>query len=428
MAAYGLYTHIQSNRRRSIALLIGLFFLVYVLVYAGALVAVGLSFNADLPTLMQIAWIDLLKAAPFATIGTLIWIIIAYYFHQNMIDAITGGREVTRSDQPRLYTILENLCISRGITTPKLKIIDSGALNAFATGMNDKQYSITVTTGLLSRLNDNEIEAVLGHELTHIRNGDVRMMVIAVIIAGVVSFFVELVFRLWFYNGISFRSSRDNGRRGGGAGAAILIAIGLLVVAYLLSFIIRLALSRSREFLADAGSVELTKNPDAMISALRKIEGRGELPGATSSVMEMCIDNPREGFGELFDTHPSVDSRVAALVKFAGGHDPGPIALPPADEPSGQESDPRIGQQDAQQDGPQDGPWGRAETGGTVGEPSIPELSPSGTTEDIPAAGPWSQPAESGAAPASHQSGPTSPVGPVDPLGPLGPWGPHRNN
>ena len=428
MAAYGLYTHIQSNRRRSIALLIGLFFLVYVLVYAGALVAVGLSFNADLPTLMQIAWIDLLKAAPFATIGTLIWIVIAYYFHQNMIDAITGGREVTRSDQPRLYTILENLCISRGITTPKLKIIDSGALNAFATGMNDKQYSITVTTGLLSRLNDNEIEAVLGHELTHIRNGDVRMMVIAVIIAGVVSFFVELVFRLWFYNGISFRSSRDNGRRGGGAGAAILIAIGLLVVAYLLSFIIRLALSRSREFLADAGSVELTKNSDAMISALRKIEGRGELPGATSSVMEMCIDNPREGFGELFDTHPSVDSRVAALVKFAGGHDPGPIALPPADEPSGQESDPRIGQQDAQQDGPQDGPWGRAETGGTVGEPSITELSPSGTTEDIPAAGPWSQPAESGAAPASHQSGPTSPVGPVDPLGPLGPWGPHRNN
>jgi heat shock protein HtpX len=186
-------------------------------------------------------------------------------------------------------------------------------------------------------------------------------------------------------------------------------------------------LSRSREFLADAGSVELTKNPDAMISALRKIEGRGELPGATSSVMEMCIDNPREGFGELFDTHPSVDSRVTALVKFAGGHDPGPIALPPADEPSGQEADPRIGQQDdAQQDGPQDGPWGPA--GGTAGKPSIPELSPSGTTEDIPAAGPWSQPAESGTAPASHRSGPTSPVGPVDPLGPFGPWGPHRNN
>ncbi len=138
---------------------------------------------------------------------------------------------------------------------------------------------------------------MLGHEPTHIRNGDVRMMVIAVIIAGIVSFVAELVFRLWFYNGFSFRGSRSDDNRGGGAGFAILIAIALLVVAYFLSFVIRLALSRSREFLADAGSVELTKNPDAMISALRKIEGRGELPGATSAVMEMCIDNPREGFG-----------------------------------------------------------------------------------------------------------------------------------
>ena len=176
---------------------------------------------------------------------------------------------------------------------------------------------------------------MLGHELTHVRNGDVRMMVVAVIIAGVVSFFAELFFRLWFYGG--FRGSRSSDeRRGGGAGFAILIAVALIVLAYLLSFIIRLALSRSREFLADAGSVELTKKPDAMISALRKIEGRGELPGATSAVMEMCIDNPRQGFGELFDTHPTVESRVAALVKFAGGHDPGPLALPPAGE-SGEE-------------------------------------------------------------------------------------------
>jgi heat shock protein HtpX len=409
MAAYGLYTHIQSNRRRSIALLAGLFVLVYVLVYAGALVAVGLSFNADLPTLMQIAWIDLLKAAPFATVGTLIWIVIAYYFHQNMIDAITGGREVARTDEPRLYNILENLCISRGITTPKLKLIDSGALNAFATGMNDKQYSITVTTGLLGRLNDAEIESVLGHELTHIRNGDVRMMVIAVVIAGVVSFFVELIFRLWFYNGFSFRCSRGDDRRGGGAGAAILIAVGLLVVAYILSFVIRLALSRSREFLADAGSVELTKNPDAMISALRKIEGRGELPGATSSVMEMCIDNPREGFGELFDTHPSVENRVAALVKFAGGHDPGPIALPP---PSDEQSD-----QDPQSQEAAPGPWSSAESGGMTGNAAIPELSRSGTPENTPLAGPWSQPS----------AGP-SPAPASEPSGPLGPWGPHRSN
>src|SRR6202051_2886104 len=338
MAAYGVYSHIQSNRRRSIALLIGLFFLIYLMVYAGALAAEALSVDADSNVLMQLAWNDFLHAAPWATVGTALWVVIAYYFHQGMIDALTGGRDVTRAEAPRLYNILENLCISRGITMPKLKVMESDALNAFATGMSEKQYSITVTTALLDRLNDAEIESVLGHELTHIRNGDVRMMVIAVIIAGVVSFFAELVFRLWFYNGFSFRSRSDD-RRGGGAAFAILIAVAFIAVAYFLSFVIRLALSRSREFLADAGSVELTKNPDAMISALRKIEGRGELPGATSAVVELCIDNPREGFGELVDTHPSVERRVAALVKFAGGHDPGPIALPP--QPDDATAEPR---------------------------------------------------------------------------------------
>ena len=254
---------------------------------------------------------------------------IAYWFNQSLIDAVTGGREVTRKEQPRLYNLLENLCISRGITMPKLKVMEDDALNAFASGLNEKQYSITVTTGLLDRLDDAEIEAVLGHELTHIRNGDVRMLVIAVIIAGVIGFFAELVFRLMFQGGLRFGGGRSSDDRGkGGAGIAIVIAIALVAVAWLLSVVIRFALSRKREYLADAGSVELTKNPDAMISALRKIEGRGELAGATSAVMEMCVDNPREGFADLFDTHPSIESRVAALIQFAGGHDPGPLALP----------------------------------------------------------------------------------------------------
>jgi heat shock protein HtpX len=378
MAAYGLYSHIQSNRRRSIALLVGLFFLVYLFVYAGALTAEALSVNADIDVLMQLAWRDLIAAAPLATLGTALWVAVAYYFHQSMIDAITGGREVTRTQQPRLYNLLENLCISRGITMPKLKVMDSDALNAFATGMNEKQYSITVTSSLLNSLDDAEIESVLGHELTHIRNGDVRMMVIAVIIAGAISFFAELFFRLWFYGG--FRGPRSSEeRRGGGAGLAILIAIALIVVAYVLSFVIRLALSRSRELLADAGSVELTKNPDAMISALRKIEGRGELPGATSAVMEMCIDNPREGFGELFDTHPSVDTRVAALVKFAGGHDPGPIALPSPESEA------------AVVDSAETGPWGPPAQSGPWNPPQrgTNEGSPVETGAPTEGSGPW---------------------------------------
>jgi heat shock protein HtpX len=252
---------------------------------------------------------------------------------------------------------------------------------------------------VLARLDDAEVEAVLGHELTHIRNGDVRLMVVAVIIAGAISFFAELFFRLWFYSGTGFRrrssSSEDRGK--GGGGLAIIIAVALIAVAWLLSLLIRFALSRSREFLADAGSVELTKNPDAMISALRKIEGRGELQGATSAVMELCVDNPREGFADLFSTHPSVESRVKALVETAGGHDPGPLALPPPDESAPADALPDPTQAGPTHAGPwgtadqpagQDGPWGPLPPPPPAppGRPFLPERPPIGP------GGPWGKP------------------------------------
>jgi heat shock protein HtpX len=355
MAAYGLYTHIASNKFRSMLLLAGLFALVYVIVYAGALIieVVGNS-GATVDYYLVAALRDVIRSLLYSTGAALLWIVIAYFFHQSIVDAVTGGEDVTRQQQPRLYNLLENLCISRGIPMPKLKVMESNALNAFATGLNQRQYAVTVTSGLLKALNDQEIEAVLGHELTHIRNGDVQMMVIAVIIAGVVGFFAELFFRSftnfgwssgggssWSSSSGSSSTSSDSDRKsssGGAAVAVIIIAVALIALAWLLSQLVRLALSRSRELLADAGSVELTKSPDAMISALRKIENRGELPGATSAIMELCVDNPREGFADLFATHPSVEARVQALVKYAGGRDPGPLALPSdaTDEPDDQ--------------------------------------------------------------------------------------------
>jgi heat shock protein HtpX len=390
MAAYGLYTHIASNKFRSMLLLAGLFLLVYVIVYAGALVIEVVN-NGDgtVDYYLKVALFDVIRTLPYSTGAAALWIVIAYFFHQKIIDAVTGGEDVTRQQEPRLYNLLENLCISRGIPMPKLKIVDSDALNAYATGLNQRQYAVTVTRGLLNALNDQEIESVLGHELTHIRNGDVQMMVIAVIIAGVVGFFAELLFRGFFNFGnygwssgrrsswSSSSSSSDSGDRKGSGGAAIIIiivAVALIALAWLLSQLVRLALSRSRELLADAGSVELTKNPDAMISALRKIEGRGELPGATSAVMELCLDNPREGFSDLFATHPSVNSRVQALVKYAGGHDPGPLALPAAPD------DPPQPPEDGQMPPPlRSGPWGAPG-------------NPAGTPQE-PAQGPWSNPA-----------------------------------
>jgi heat shock protein HtpX len=383
MAAYGLYTHIASNKFRSMLLLGGLFLLVYVIVYAGALIIeVVINGNRSVDYYLRTALGDVIRTLPYSTAAAAAWIVIAYFFHQAIIDAVTGGESVTRPEQPRLYNLLENLCISRGIPMPKLKIMQSDALNAFATGLNQRQYAVTVTTGLLAALNDQEIEAVLGHELTHIRNGDVQMMVIAVIIAGVVGFFGELFFRIftnfsWNSSGNggsswSWPSSRsssssssssssrsDSKSSGGGAIIVVIIAIVLIMLAWLLSQVVKLALSRSRELLADAGSVELTKNPDAMISALRKIDGRGELIGATSAVMELCVDNPREGFTDLFATHPSVESRIQALVKYAGGHDLGPLALP---TPPAAEPDAVPAQPDEPGDRPlppQSGPWGQ---------------------------------------------------------------------
>jgi heat shock protein HtpX len=398
--AYGLYTHIQSNKRRSIALLIGLFFLVYVMTFAGALLAEAiLAGDASLEWLLRAALRDLVQALPWVTIGTLIWLGIAYKFHQSMIDALTGGHEVTRQDQPRIYNLLENMCISRGITMPKLKLMESPALNAFATGLNEKQYSITVTSGLVNRLNDAELEAVLGHELTHIRNGDVRMLVIAVIMAGVISFFAEMVFRLLFQGGFRFgrggnRSSSDSSKGGGGVVIAIVIALVMMAVAWLLSIVIRFALSRQREYLADAGSVELTKNPDAMITALRKIENRGELEGATSAVMEMCVDNPRSGIADLFATHPSIDSRVAAIIRFAGGHDPGPIALPEPETPQDETADEQG--DEGSPTGPGVPPSGPPSPFGTGGDkpflPSQPPVEIGGQSSEPAPPGPWGPP------------------------------------
>jgi heat shock protein HtpX len=188
----------------------------------------------------------------------------------------------------------------------------------------------------------------------------------------------------------SSRSSSSDSRGGGGAFLAIIIAIAAIAVAWLLSVVIRFALSRQREYLADAGSIELTKNPDAMITALRKIENRGELEDATSAVMEMCVDNPRSGFSDLFATHPSIESRVEAIVRFAGGHDPGPIELTEERRPQIDWDDPNIQ---------------RPSDGGTPPTPT----QPGGDKPFLP-----SQP--------PVDVGSTSPPGQEAP----GPWGPHR--
>jgi heat shock protein HtpX len=333
--AYGLYTHIQANRLRSALLLLSFVALLLALMFSFALLFEA-GAGGDLDEIVAAALDDLTRGWPIAVGAAGLWFFIAFLFHQWMIDMATGAGGVSRAEAPRLYNCLENLCISRGIPMPALKIIDDPALNAYASGIREGHYAVTVTRGLVESLDDAELEAVLAHELTHIRNRDVQLMVIAVIFAGIFAFAADLTIRNWnFPFGFSpHRPLRDGDRRerGGGAGLAILIALVIIALSWGVSVLIRFAISRSREFLADAGSVELTKNPDAMISALRKIEAHATIPNMPSRMEGFFIENPlrRPETGWLA-THPSVDDRVAALVRYAGGSD----LPPPMERPSG---------------------------------------------------------------------------------------------
>ncbi len=336
--AYGLYSHIRGNRLRSAFLLAGFVALLMALMFSFALLFEG--FNA--PPGAPFDWIvaralkDLQQGWPIGVGAAGAWFAVAYLFHQRMIDFATGAHNVDRSEAPRLYNLLENLCISRGVPIPALQIVDSDALNAYASGLQEGQYKVAVTRGLLTELTDPEIEAVLAHELTHIRNRDVQLMVIAVIFAGIFAFVADLTIRNWnFPFGFSPQrpSSREDDRREGGAGLAIIVALLIIALSWGASVLIRFALSRSREYLADAGSVELTKNPDAMISALRKIEAHSVIPTMPSRMNAFFIESPaRVQESGWFATHPSVDERVRALVEYAGGRD---VELVTSVEPEG---------------------------------------------------------------------------------------------
>lgn len=347
--AYGLYGHIQTNRLRSLLLLVGFVLLLQALTFSLLLI-----FNA-FTDMMQAPFGEHLSNAldsyrrvwPAAMAAALVWFVIAFAANAAMINFATGARPVSRQEAPQLYNALENLCISRGITMPKLQIIENAALNAFASGLTQRQQSITVTRGLIDTLDRDEMEAVLAHELTHIRNKDTQLLVVAIIFAGVFAFFGDLVLRGWdFPYGFppmgrrrydtTTSSRRDDeqgesrgGSKGGGAIAAIILAIVVIIITYGISTLIRFALSRSREFLADAGAVELTKSPDALIRALRKIDMKAQMD-VPSRMEAFFIENPIENrITGWFSTHPSMASRIEALIRHAGGRDDNGAQLRP---------------------------------------------------------------------------------------------------
>jgi heat shock protein HtpX len=355
MQAVGLQTYIWNNNIRSALLLIGFPILLLGMVFcltlgmiAAGMLPSGYEFGGAAPFALHL----MIQAAPAAIVVALIWFAIAYVFNQAIIDFATGSRPVTREEEPTAWNTLENLCISRGLKMPTLRLIETEGMNAFASGLHEGRFSVTVTRGLLQNLDCGELEAVLAHELTHIINRDVRTMVVAAIFAGVITLFCQIVYRSIVWGGIW---GGGRGRRGN-FGLFLLIAMAVGAVGYLLAIVIRMAISRTREYVADAGSVELTHNPDAMISALQKVAGHTHLE-APQSMRAMFLEDDDEGIMGLFATHPPVAERIAALSQYAGGRvsEPRRPTSPPAAPPTPASSTGEAG------------PWG-----GRTGEPSGP--------------------------------------------------------
>lgn len=315
LIATGLTTHIMNNQLRSAFLLAG-----FPVLLAGMLWAFFIGLAATSPqaygsaidwnAAMASAWTMMLSYVHWVILAAGVWFVIAYLFHGSMMRAATGARPVTRAEMPKIYNMLENLCIAEGMPMPAFEIIDSPALNAFASGINNDTYKIVLTRGIIDALADDELEAVIAHELSHIKHKDVRLLIIAVIFAGMIGFLSEMAFR-------SMRFGAIGGRDRKGGGAIILIALVVLVVGWLFSTLIRFALSRRREFMADAGAVDMTKNPEAMMRALMRISGQDRVKDMPDDVQMMCIENSHRFMG-MFATHPPIEKRVAMIAQMTG--------------------------------------------------------------------------------------------------------------
>lgn len=256
-----------------------------------------------------------------------VWFVIAYFTNTAMIRRATGARPLERRENPRVYNIVENLTMSCGMPMPKINVIDDPQLNAFASGIDNNSYTVTVTTGICNRLNDEELAGVIAHELTHIRNRDTRLLIVSIIFVGIMSTIMTLAVRI-MWNTFIFGGDRrrSNNNKGGGVSIIVVMAVAFVLAAigYVFTLLTRFAISRKREYMADAGGAELTGNPLALASALRKISGDPGL-GDTDreDVAQLFIIRPHEFkssftsmVSNLFSTHPSTESRIAYLEQF----------------------------------------------------------------------------------------------------------------
>jgi heat shock protein HtpX len=288
-----MYSDIAANKRKTYEIM--LVFLVF-------LAAIIFIFDKYLGGNMDIFYGGL--------IGSLIYVVITYYAGAKMALAVNSAKEIKSSDNPRLWRIVENLAITDGLTMPRVYIINDPSPNAFATGRDPKHASVCVTSGLLSIMNDDELQGVLAHELGHIKNYDIRVMMVAFALTSVISLVADIMIRLAFFGG----GDRDENNQ-----LFFIFGIIAAILSPLIASLIQFAVSRQREYLADATGALTTRYPEGLISALQKIKQTGSVTKKqNTSTAHLFFANPLKGhaIAGLFSTHPPIDDRIARLTKM----------------------------------------------------------------------------------------------------------------
>ncbi len=289
------HDQIARNKRNSVILLIIVFFVLIVLGYV-----ISLAFSPDYFFFIMI----------LAIIISLSYILITYYKAEKIALSSVKAKKADPNKHKMLYNAVENMSIASGMPMPQVYVMESNNINAFAAGRNPKRSVICVTTGLLKKLNKQEVEGVVGHEMSHIANYDIKFVTLVAVVVGAVSIFSQLFLRsLWFGGG-----RRGGGDRGGGNIIIFIAAIVLAIIAPLVVKLVQLSISRKREFMADAGSVQLTRYPPGMINALKKIKTETQnmkVPGAVAPMF--FSETTKKRISGLFQTHPPLDERIKTL-------------------------------------------------------------------------------------------------------------------
>jgi len=309
-----MYEHIAKNRAKTILIIIGFVFFLSIIGYFVGMYfdyryGMGVSYSV---ALMVIALI----IALFASFGS-------YDFSDKIVLSMTGARPVSREDDPRLYYMVEGLSIAAGLPTPSIYTVYDQGMNAFATGRNPKKGVIVFTKGLLENLNDEELKGVISHELAHIKNYDILLGTIIVVLVGMVSIIANIMTRALFFGGRGRRSTKGSG--GGIITIVILVAgIVFIILSPIVAMLIRMAISRNREYLADSTGSLISRYPPGLASALKKIDSHSEVKSASSATAHLFISNPlgeksRVMFKNLFNTHPPVKERIERLNEMSLG-------------------------------------------------------------------------------------------------------------